>query len=138
MNLVGDPAAIYAMASLLDTKADQLIAAGQRVAARAASSSWTCAKADRFRNEMNGRSSRAAGLAEQLHALAAQLRSLAVEVQQELDFLASLERKVQSVVAYFEHHPTLEPPWTASGWKPWNLPGPADPAWRDIARTFGI
>ena len=138
MNLVGDPAAINAMASLLDAKAEQLAAAGQRVSAQANSSSWTCAKADRFRSEMNGRSGRAAGLAGELQDLAAQLRRLAVEVQQELDFLHNLERRVQSVIAYFEHHPTFEPPWLHSGWKPWNLPGPGDPAWRSVARTFGI
>jgi uncharacterized protein YukE len=138
MNLVGDPAAINAMAALLDAKADQLTAAGRRVAAQADSSSWTCAKADRFRNDMNGRSSRAAGLAQQLHDLAAQLRRLAVQVQQELDLLHSLELKVESVIAFFEHHPALEPPWLLSRWKPWNLPGPGDPTWRSVARAFGI
>lgn len=138
MNLVGDPAAINAMASLLDAKADQLSAIGRRVKARADNSRWQCAKADRFRHTMADRSRNADQLAGELHGIARDLHLIAGQVQGEIDSLDRLERNVRNILGSLARNPALKAVWEVSPWHSRPLPAPGDPAWASVARVLGV
>jgi uncharacterized protein YukE len=135
MNLVGDPAAINAMASLIDRKAGQLADVGRRVQERADRSRgrWDCTKAERFRHTTADRHHQTDGMANELHDLARQLRSVAVQVQNRLNVLHSIERRVRSAL---DADVELARRFASSGLRA--LPGPGDPSWEQVARTLGI
>ncbi len=140
MNLVGDPAAINAMASLIDRKAGQLADLGRRVKERAdrCRGKWECAKADRFRHTIDGRRQQAQNRANDLHDLARQLRAVAVQVESELSALHGFERLVRNALSTVAHDAALSAKWAATGWSHSALPATGDPAWRTIAKGLGV
>jgi uncharacterized protein YukE len=138
MNLVGDPAAINAMASLLDAKAEQVTAGGRRVQAQANHSNWQCPKADRFRATVAREQQQTEQIASEMHELAQQLRRVAIQVQDELNALYSLEMRVRALFDGWIQRPGIEPPWIGTPWRLGNLPEPGDPAWTEIAASLGV
>lgn len=138
MNLIGNPAAIDALANTLATRAAEVASVGRRVEARADSSTWECRKADRFRADMRNRRSQADTLSHELTDLANGLRRLAAQVRAELELLRRLESSVRNLFDEFVPRTGLEPPWAGTVWSPRNLPAAGDPAWRDVARALGL
>jgi uncharacterized protein YukE len=138
MNILGDPAAIDALAATLDRSAAQLAATGRRLRHRAEIASWSCARADRFRHQMADRQRNAESLAVDFQALASDLRRSAAHVRAEYQFLAGVERKVRGLIRDFVPVAGIAPPWIGSIWGPANLPPPGDPRWHDVARALGV
>lgn len=138
MNLIGDPAAIEALANTLASRAGQVSSVGRRVESRADACNWQCRKADRFRDEMRARRGQSENLARELTDLSQQLHRLAAQVRAELGFLRGLERKVRAAFDEFVPGPGVVAPWEGTRWGPGNLPRPGDPAWRDVGRALGL
>lgn len=138
MNLIGDPAAIEALANTLASRAGQVSSVGRRVEVRADACSWQSRKADRFREEMRARRRQSEQLARELTDLSHQLRRLAAQVRAEQRFLGGLERKIRELLDDFVPGPGVTPPWEGTSWGPGNLPRPGDPAWRDVGRALDI
>jgi uncharacterized protein YukE len=140
VSVLGNPAAIEALAMTLDRRADDLSDVGRRVRQRAESSSqkWICARADRFRWEMQERQRQAEAMARELHDIARQLLAVANRVRAEIAFLGGLERRVRDLVRRFPAGSATPPPWAGTRWSPRNLPRSGDPAWRDVARVLGV
>jgi hypothetical protein len=136
MNLVGDPAAINAMASLLDARADHVVTCGRRAQAQADRSRWQCQKANRFRLALAHDRQEADRIAGEMHGLAQRMRRVAVEVQNELNVLHSLEVRVRNLFDGWVSSPGVDPPWVGTNWRPWNLPTSGDPVWRDVASVL--
>ncbi len=136
MLTLGNPAAIEALAVSLDRRAEELSGLGRRLGHQGQATLWACAKADRFRHHMGQRQAQADQLANELRAIARDLRALAARVRAEIDFLAKLETQVRDLISTVL--PDVRPPWEDTPWNPANLPGPGDPAWRDVARALGV
>jgi hypothetical protein len=138
MLLLGNPAAIDALAATLDRRAEDLAEVGRRAAQRANDASWACAKADRFRYRMTDHQRGLDHMAADLRDIAADLRRSAAALRAEYAFLAKIEGRIRAAISGFVHSPGVQPPWEGTGWSPHNLPRPGDPAWRDVAKALRI
>jgi uncharacterized protein YukE len=136
----GDPEAIGALASACYKAADQIRTLGDDVHGQAERSSewWRAPRADRFRSDMAMRQKDAYDLGQRLQTIAGQLKALAGSVDGELSFLSGLEAKVLSLFKDFVPIVGVMAPWAGTPWSPTQLPATGDPAWRSVARDFGI
>jgi hypothetical protein len=78
-------------------------------------------------------------IAAELETLASQFLALAREVEGEMNLLQKIEQDVLQFMDSFE--PLLDmppPPWQGTPWGPGHLPGPFDPAWKAVAKAFGL
>jgi uncharacterized protein YukE len=133
---LGNPAAIEALAVSLDRRAEELSGLARRLSQQGQAMRWACAKADRFRHDLGQRQTKADQLGNELRAIARDLRALAARVRADVDFLAKLEGQVRDLISTLV--PDVRPPWEGTAWNPANLPGPGDPAWREVAKALGI
>jgi hypothetical protein len=132
MTVLGDPDVLVALAQRYERRAADVDAVTGEVAHASASATWCCLAAERHRAEVACTRRSAVQVAEQMRALARQLRALAEAVRQELVELAVIEADVRA-------HLALRPPAPAGqwAWAPYALPATGDPQWRVVARAIG-
>jgi len=126
-----DPASIEHLASLVDSMARRMGDIGDDAARRATQASWQGDAADKFRGEMDVRQRECHTDADELFSLASNLRGAAVHYRQELARLASLERRVRTVM-----EGVAGPVLRAAGITGLTLPAPGSPQWDKIGHTI--
>lgn len=135
---LGNPAAVEAFATRFDRRAEDLMVIGRRVRNGLQAGQWRCAKATRFRHELDARQQDTERIANEMRSIARDLRRIAAQVRAEYDLLNGLERRVRQIMGGYRPKPGSTPPWQGTRWSPGNLPRSGDPAWREVARALGV
>jgi uncharacterized protein YukE len=138
VSTLGDPDEIESLAAQYLQRASDIEQVGNDVRRQVGESTWTSAKADRFRAETHRHEAEATGLAGEFRELAAELRAAAANLRTELSELDGIERSIRSTVDGFRPNTGVAPPWEGTRWNPANLPPRGDPAWRSVARDLRL
>jgi uncharacterized protein YukE len=129
MDSATDPADLSDLARILEQQADVVDSLGDGLTRQLAAVNWAGPVADSFRTAAGEFSPVLSRDADTLRLVAADLRRLADQLQQEIDQLRVVEAKVRAW--YVANPPPIPAPWPAS-----NLPPTGDPRWRDVQRAF--
>ena len=139
MPALGDPSLLDDLAARYDRAAEQVASTTGDLVTASGQANWQCQAADRFRGDVGASRSAGSMLADTMRSLAQQLRGTAEQTRQEIASLRALESQVRQVIATFSAAGSQgQPPWYGSQWHPGNLPSSTDPAWRSVARSFGV
>lgn len=136
---LGSPDAIEALAARVARDADRLAAGASGLRVAASNAGWEAPRAEHWRAGTGRRAARAEQVAEDLRAVARELRRTAETLRAEYRVLATIEDRVRDFIDNVADALVGEPsPWEGTRWTPANLPDPGDPAWRSVARDLGL
>lgn len=133
---LGTPQRLHDAARMLRAAARDMQVAAEAVGRPIDPAAWTCARADRFRADMNARAKQTSGTAQRIEVLAGRLDDEADRRQHELDRRVRLEHasrheiQRRGALAYAE--------LAAHRINPLSLPVPGHPNWVRIARALGV
>ena len=92
----GEPSRIRELAGRLEARAERLRAQARELHARSETAAWVSVAADRMRGRAAERRDELRAVADAYDEAAARVRAHAAQVQQRLDLIAAVERRVRA------------------------------------------